>query len=179
MDLKVLTVPSDVEQRGTTLFYLDMISKGTSPKMAEMLAMQQAPGIGITNTQYLQDQNRWGTSILDRMNGDHRAVERLRKGLAKKGYKLKADDHYISSAANGFADPNAIVNSHQTFSELEKRVEESAKIRAETPPKEKVALNPQIVERIRQRKISENPDLARKDQREVIAGIINDHGSKS
>lgn len=161
------------------LRYLNMIADGTSPKMAEMLALQQPPGIGITNAVYISDQNRHGRSILDRHNGDVRATERLRKGLAAKGYQLKSDDHYIPTAANGFADPGAIVNQHQTFSELEKRVakrQEDAKER--TPPKS-VRLNPKIAERIRQQQIKSNPDAAHIPRKKAISDIIEKHGANA
>lgn len=160
--------------------FLEMVSRGTSPKFAEMLALQQPPGIGITNSQYLQDQNRWGRSILDRMNGDQRAVERLRKNLKSHGYSLKSDDHYISTAARFSGDPEAIVNHHQTFDELEKRVEgrRNAIESGEVKKQESVRLAPHIVERIRQQKIKENPDVAREDQKKVVAEIIDRHGSK-
>ena len=40
-------------------------------------------------------------------------------------------------------------------------------------------LNPAIVERIRQRKIKENPDLAHKNQRDLREQIIDQHGLKT
>lgn len=170
----------DLKARGDecVLRYLDMIAAGTTPKMAEMLALQQSPGIGVTNSQYLQDQNRWGRSILDRHNGDERAVERLRGALAKRGYKLRSDDHYISTAARFHGDPAAIVNEHSSFKDLERRVEERQKIKADTEPTPPTRLSPTIVERIRQRRIAENPDEARRDIREVTAEIVETHGAK-
>lgn len=175
--LSEIDIHPDVVAAGKGLRYLELVSMGNSPRMAEVFALQSPPGIGITNSQYLQDQNRWGTSILDRMNGNHRAVETLRKGLAKNGYKLKSDDHYISTAANGRHDPMAIVNEHQTFKELEARV--AAKAKAEKPTPKGCRLSPTIVERIRQREISANPDVAHKDQQEVVANIIDKHGSRA
>ena len=59
-------------------FYLRILSEGTPPRMAESLAMQQAPGIGITNAIFVQDQNRHGRTILDRMNGNPQQVEALK-----------------------------------------------------------------------------------------------------
>lgn len=180
---KDLDIHPDIIARGddAVVRFLEMVARGTSPRFAEMLAMQQPPGIGITQATYIQDQNRWGRSILDRMNGDQRAVTRLKDNLAKHGYSLKSDDHYISTAARFAGDPEAIVNQHQSFSDLEKRVEERRKKAesGEKAEKDRCRLNPVIVERIRQRKIKENPDVARLDQKKVVADIIDKHGAKS
>jgi hypothetical protein len=146
-------------------------------------------GVGITDAIFIADQNRHGTSILDRMNGDYRAVERLRKGLAKNGYTLKSDDHYISTAALKPNDPAAILNHTTGLGGLKKRMEDRGqsmdgeiKIKAREnglPTPIKHQLNPRIVERIRQQKIKENPDLARKDQRELCKQIIDERGTKA
>jgi len=144
-------------------------------------------GIGITDAIFIQDQNRHGTSILDRMGGDVRAVERLRKGLAKNGYTLKSDDHYIATAALKPNDPAAILNQTTGLAGLKQRLadrgqsmdgEISLKPRETKPVPIKHQLNPVIVERIRQQKIRENPDLARKDQRELRQQIIHESGTK-
>lgn len=145
-------------------------------------------GIGITDSVFIQDQNRHGRSILDRHNGDARAVERLRKALAANGYTLKPDDHYIPTVAERFGDPKAIVNHTQGLGDLKrtlqsrrKTVEGEINVQGEqtAPRQKKHRLHPTIVERIRERKIKENPDLARGDQRALREQIINQHGSKS
>tara|TARA_R110000868_G_scaffold33142_4_gene120686 strand:- start:31 stop:681 length:651 start_codon:yes stop_codon:yes gene_type:complete len=146
-------------------------------------------GVGITDAIFIADQNRHGTSILDRMNGDHRAVERLRKGLARNGYTLKSDDHYIATAALKPNDPAAILNHTTGLGGLKKRMEDRGQSmdgEIKIKPREnglptpiKHQLNPRIVERIRQQKIKENPDLARKDQRELCKQIIEERGTKA
>jgi hypothetical protein len=150
---------------------------------------ESSMGVGITDSVFIQDQNRHGRSILDRHNGDARAVERLRKALAKNGYALKSDDHYISTAAQKFGDPAAIVNHTTGLGGLKQRLEarnQHMEGEVNIKPREngierkvKHRLNPAIVERIRQRKIKENPDLARKDQRELREQIIDQHGLKT
>ena len=148
---------------------------------------QSSMGVGITDTVYIQDQNRHGRSILDRHNGDARAVERLRKALAKNGYSLKSDDHYIPTAGLPFGDPRAIVNHTQGLGDLRRHLEKNQRtvegevsVKGEAREiKKKHRLNPVIVERIRQREIAQNPDLAHKNQRELRESIIDKHGSKS
>ena len=149
---------------------------------------ESSMGVGITDSVFIQDQNRWGRSILDRMGGDHRAVERLRKGLAANGYTLKSDDHYITTAATKPNDPAAIVNHTTGLGGLKRRLEDRGQsMEGEInikprenglPTKIKHQLNPKIVERIRQQKIKENPDLARTNQRELRQQIVEQHGTK-
>jgi len=147
---------------------------------------ESSMGVGITDSVFIQDQNRHGRSILDRHNGDTRAVERLRKALAANGYNLKSDDHYIPTVAEKFGDPRAIVNHSQGLGDLRRTLESRRKTvdgeisitgEATGPRKKKNFLHPRIVERIRQQKIKENPDLARKDQRVLREQIIHQHGS--
>ncbi len=190
-ETKVLEIPDDIELHGRLSmrsgsktimqFYLERIAAGVTPKLAEALAMQQAPGIGITTAVFLQDQRRHGTSILDQYKGDHRQVEELRRGLARNGYKLKADDQYIATAARPgmSSDPLAIVNETQDFESLQKRNAERQAREQEQPAEVKQRLAPRIVERIRQQRIKQNPDLARTDQRELREEIISKHGTKA
>jgi hypothetical protein len=189
MKLKDLDIPDEIRQYGDCQmksgdqtimrFYLDRIAAGMSPRFAETLAMQEPPGIGITTSVFLQDQRRWGNSILDQHGGNELEVLGLKADLAKHGYKLKADDQYIKTAAEFRGDPRAIVNETQSFSDLEKGIKERQKRRAEEPAKIKRKLAPKIVERIRQQKIKSNPDLARKDQGELRHEIISKHGTKA
>jgi hypothetical protein len=185
--LKTLEIPEDITSYGDCMmrcgdktimqFFLQSVAEGTSPKMAEALAMQQSPGIGITNAIFQQDQNRHGRSILDRMNGDARAVERLRKQLAAQGYTLKSDDHYIPTCAARPGDVNALVtntNSHESVQRYADRLSaEQAK------PKPKVRLHPRIVNRIAEAKIQKDPSLAMKPRAELAASIVEEHGGSA
>jgi hypothetical protein len=179
--LQSLEIPDDILADQWQLDrYLQMVADGTTPKMAVLLASQKPCGIGITSSVFLQDQRRHGGSILDQMKSPGQ-VDALRKGLAKNGYRLKADDQYIATAArSGMAyDPEAIVNETQDFKSLEKKVAERQKIASEQPATIKRRLAPHLVERIRQQKIQKNPDLARTDQRELRERIIDKHGTKA
>ena len=196
--LKELDIPQDVLNLGDYLmkcgeetvleFYLRLITEGQAPRMAEALAMQQSPGIGITDTIYIADQNRHGQTILDRMGGDEAAVDRLSKGLARRGYKLKPHDHYIPTAARFANDPAAIVNHKQTLADLKRNVKDRGVAargivdadgdNSRAPAKKRYRLNPQIVERIDSRQVSENPDLMKIPKTERCAEIVEQHGSK-
>lgn len=171
--------------------YCNCIKKGSSPRFAaDLVALacgQATVGTGITDDVYIADQNRWGRSILDRMGGDVRAVQRLRTQLARNGYKLKSDDHYVETVARFPGDPQAIVNHGQGLSDLRQNLAKQGRtikgeieLKGEAKPSKRVhRLHPRIVERIRQQKINENPDLARIDQRALREEIVTKHGAKA
>ena len=176
--LKELHVPDDIAANELQFdHFVRMVADGQSEKMAAMLASQTAPGIGITNAIFQQDQRRHGNSILDRMNGDQRATERLRKQLASRGYKLKSDDHYIPTAAAFPGDPRAVVSNTRSHQEVQAHANDLAAKRAR--PQKKCSLNPRIVNRIAEKKIAEDPDLARKPRAELVESIVEQHGSGS
>lgn len=168
------------------------IAAGSTPKFAaDLVAMgcgQSSVGTGVTDDVYIQDQNRHGRTILDRYNGDERAVRLLAKNLARHGYALKATDHYVESVARFPGDPEAIVNHGQGLGTLHANLRKQGRtIRGEVeidaeptgPRKKKHRLHPRIVERIRKQKIAQEPSLAKADQRALRESIIEKHGSKS
>lgn len=195
--LKTLHIPSDIERYGhcqmrcgdRTIFqfFVDCVAGGTSPKMAEALAMQQAPGIGITDTNYIADQNRHGRSILERMNGDTVAVEVLRRKLKKNGYTLKSDDHYIETVARFPGDPAAIVNHTNTLGDMKRRLVNRGtpstgmmELKGDpelAPKRQKHRLNPRLVREIDDKNLQVNPDLKKIDVRDRHAEIVERHGS--
>lgn len=199
-ELKELEIPYDIlshshlkmrgdDERSVLDFYLDCIANGTAPRLAEALAMQQAPGVGITDTTFIADQNRFGRSILDRYHGNPKMVEVLRRNLAKHGYKLQSDDHYIPTVARFPGDPQAIVNHTQTLGDLQRNIERrgmslsdgaiNANGGSDRPPvPEQIhRLNPEIVKRIDGRNVKANPDLAKVPVRDRHAEIVDRHGS--
>jgi hypothetical protein len=188
-DLKELSIPLDIIEAGPDVceFFLNMVAKGESPNMAAIFAMRQPPGIGITDSIFISDQNRHGRSILDRMGGDARQVEFLRKGLAKNGYKLKDDDHYIPTAARFANDPEAVVNNTQTFGELKNKIAErgdtsygfvdTEKVEKKPVSKKKHQLHPRIINRIDQHMLKQDPGRASKSIPDRRAEIVERHGS--
>ena len=198
LDLPEIILDWHIEDRHTRVgsipvvdFYLQCLEKNDgSQKLAIQFTAyaigESSLGVGITDSVFIQDQNRFGRSILDRHNGDARAVERLRKALKRNGYNLKSDDHYIPTIAKRFGDPDAIVNHTQGMGDLRRRLEKrrttvegEISVKGEaTPVQRQHKLHPRIVERIRQQKIKQNPDLAHKDQRELREAIIDKHGAK-
>jgi hypothetical protein len=174
-DMAATSLMSNGKNR--VVFFLELVAKGESPKMAEVLATQSPPGIGITDDIYIADQNRHGRTILDQFNGNEAQLKIFAKELKKKGYTLKSTDKYIPTAATEFADPKAILNHGQNS--LKKLSEKK-----ETPPTRVKAcggkrLNEKIVRRIMQEKFAKDPGLRFKDTRELRESIIDKHGTKA
>lgn len=172
--------------------YRQCIREGSSEKFAlDLVALalgKSSMGTGITDDVYIADQNRHGGTILDRMGGNVRMVDRLAKALWKKhGYRLKPTDHYVESVARYTGDLDAVVTHGKGLGDLKRNLKKQGRtIKGEIeitgedtgPRKRKHLLHPRIVERIRQQKIKANPDLARQDQRKLRAEIIERHGAK-
>jgi hypothetical protein len=172
--------------------YRQCIREGSSEKFAlDLVALalgKASMGTGITDDVYIADQNRHGRTILDRMGGNERMVDRLAKALWKKhGYRLKPTDHYVESVARYTGDIDAVVTHGKGLADLKRNLKRQGRtikgeieIKGEDtgPRKRKHRLHPRIVERIRQQKIQANPDLARTDQRKLRAEIVERHGAK-
>lgn len=175
-----------------TEHYRQCIRNGSTEKFAcDLVALavgKSSMGTGITDDVYIADQNRHGRTILDRMGGNERMVNRLAKALWEKhGYRLKPTDHYVESVARYTGDLDAVVTHGKGLGDLKRNLKKQGRtvkgeieIKGEDtgPRKRKHALHPRIVERIRQQRIAANPDLARIDQRKLRAEIIEKHGAK-
>ncbi len=177
-------VPRDVADRGAACvkLYKKCLKNGCSPRFAEMLALQQAPR-GFTDDVFLAQR---GT--LDQQIKDPEALRRITSNARKKGYAPKPTDYYDPGVARYPGDPEAFFNHGQGRGKL-KEVLESRGVESEgavttkrreplVEPKKRVhRLHPRLVKRHMQRMVKENPDLARKDKREMVHEIVTKHGS--
>lgn len=84
-------------------FYRNLIAKGESPRLAEMLAARQAPGIGMTDSIFLQ--GRWNGGI-----GDEQVAELYRSRARAAGVNPEGKA-YCSQLASYPGDPRAWVDS--------------------------------------------------------------------
>lgn len=190
----VQEIPWDIQQAGddVVLFYLYLLQeKQQSPAWAAMLALRQPPRV-MTDDVALS-----GAPTIGEMYAkDPETTARLCQAAMKLGYKPKGSDFYNSAVASQMGDPLAFMNHGQGRGHVRKVLEsrgynvsrggaetqsmfnvEAREPDADLHEQPKHKLNPRIVERIRKRKLKENPDLARKDQREVRAEIVSQHGS--
>ena len=196
--LKQLEIPGDIDRYGdcpmrcgdkTILeFFVERVTAGVSPRMAEALAMQQAPGVGVTDTNFISDQNRHGRSILDRMNGSTVMTELLRRNLKKHGYTLKSDDHYIPTVARFPGDPEAIVSNTNTLGDMKRRLQNRGvqtqgmfsmdADNSRPPAPKKHLLNPKIVDQLDRQNLQQNPDLIAVPKHQRHAELVEKHGAQ-
>lgn len=175
-------VPKEVLDRGCEDFYLSMINKGESPRMAEMLALRQAPCINTDDT-FLA-----GQGTLDRQIKHEKMLDHITQSAIRHGYKPRPTDVYNSAIARFPGDPRAFLNHGEARSKVRDVCESegwscegAVKVKGRQPedePKPVHKLAPKIVDRICKQKINENPDLARIDRRDLEAEVISKHGKK-
>ena len=187
-----MVIPYDIEQAGEEVinFYLFLVApeskggKGQSPRMAEMLALQQAPRC-MTDDVFLG-----GVGTLEKQlpNAQHREI--VMKNAMKHGYKPKVTDYYLASVARFPGDPEAFVNHGQGLwyakKLLERRgngAEGAVTLQTREPEEDPYEnpvhrLNPKIVKRKMKQIVEANPALALKDKRELTEAIVDKHGKK-
>lgn len=181
--MTTIKIPYDIERAGLTERYIELIEvHGNSPRMAEMLAMRQPPRC-LTDDVIMA-----GVGTLDQQIKDPQQLNAIVTAARKKGYNPKPTDFYNQAVATEIGDPKAFINHGQGRSHVKKTLEERGmggegmvNVKSREPehdPHEKPVhrLNPKIVNRIRDRKITENPDLARQDQAELVHSIVERHG---
>lgn len=163
-------------------FYHQIVSRGTGPVMAHMLASQQPP-VCRTDSELMAGQNK----IKDLPDGYR---QMLCRALKKNGATFSIHDSYHGGPANFLGDPECLVGHGHGRSHM-KRLCEKRGLKGsgvvdvdgtkcvEQKPLERVhQLHPRIVENIRQRMIDEDPGLAFQDQRELRESIIDKHALK-
>lgn len=174
-----------LDDGGTKVYDPPLPEPVSTAKFDEMCATRTPPG-ALTDDVFLS-----GIGTLDQQIKNKRQLDEIVKAARKRGYNPRPTDFYNPNLANGIGDPAAFLNHGKGLSHI-KRVAEARGASCETetgrvlavarepesdPHVPKVKLAPKIVERIRRRKIKENPDLARKDQNEIRAEIVQQHGS--
>lgn len=161
----------------TKAFYVEMVLNGVSTRLAEMLALRQPPKI-MTDDVMLA-----GMPTLANMPADARnaIVQRARQF----GYNPKDSDVYLDSVASTPGDPMAFVNHGQGRGHVKKVLEyrgQASEGMVNTKyrePEEEVRgekLSKKIANRIYRNMVRENPDIARKEVREVMGSIVDKHG---
>lgn len=126
----------------------------------------------------------YGT-LRDQVQGEE-SLRAVVEGAKRQGYTPNASDVYMPGVADSIGDPKAFFRA-DAVSDIRKRADArgnglqgrvEVKARPQDRPAKRVALNSRIVEEMRREEIRKNPELARKDQRELRAEIISKHGSK-
>lgn len=181
------TIPSDVQRAGPACVkhYKQCLKNGCTPVFAEMLAMRSAPR-SMTDDVFLADRGTLNKQIKDK-----KSLGKVIHAARKAGYNPKPTDYYDPGVARFPGDPEAFFNHGSGRGKLkevfERRgVESDGSVNAVTtkrreplvdPRKPVHKLHPRLVQRHLRKMISDNPDLARKDRKELKHEIIQKHGS--
>jgi len=154
-----LTHPVMVTKQRATIYLLAR-ENGTSPRMALMLAVQQAP------EERTADQWHRGNKHFSKELGEKHA-DRIRKLVARHGVTMGPHDDYLPWMAKYPGDPDAVVSGHQGPREQIQRA--AAKLadherrKAEQP---RVALREDLVQEELEKVYEAHPDMRRASQKE-------------
>jgi hypothetical protein len=182
-----MTIPIDVQEAGPACVkhYKKCLKNGCAPKMAEMFALRAAPR-SMTDDVFLAGRGTLNQQIKDKVS-----LTNVVRAARKNGYNPRITDYYDPGVARFPGDPEAFFNHGQGRGKLKQVFEQrgvmsdgatnAVSTQAREPlvdPKKPIhKLHPRLVQRHLRQMVSANPDLARKDQKELKHDIINKHGS--
>lgn len=108
------------------MFFVEMVNAGQSPRMAEMLALRQAPKAD-TDRELLAGQG----TLLDQI-GSEKQTEYVVAEARRQGYNPGINDVYAPTHALSTGDPYAFVKSKGDLKRARQRVEDSYETRDDT-----------------------------------------------
>lgn len=165
-------------------FYRKLIARGESPRMAEMLALRQAPR-GMTDSVFFE-----GTKPIGKAYGNYQqGLEQLVDRAKKNGYTPNANDVYDSGLARFPGDPEAFIppSGGRGYVKrlLEKRgwsAEGAVSVKGRQPERDPNEGKPKLADKVANKlvdhMVKKNPDLKRVDRRELKAEVVHKHGAK-
>lgn len=165
--------------------FLDMIQKGESVKMAEMLATRKAPSLGINDQTYFA--NKRG-DLLDQFNGSEIVLKQWNDEYRRRtGEDIPKDAVIFRSLASGPGDPDAVLSHKQSLAEIKAKMKvrniriegDWEQVPVAAPPKPQlIRMGADLVEKYVDEYIVENPDLQHEDRNELREMVIEKHSRK-
>jgi len=183
-----IDIPDDITEAGPNVVaaYCNMVAQNTSPRLAEMLALRQAPRC-MTDSVFFSS-----VGTLDKQFGnDTESLNRTVSIAKKHGYTPNPNDYYNASLANFVGDPKAFIPATGGRGHIQKVCEErgtacsgAVTVKARQPDSDpldnpKCKLNPRIVNRKVNQMIANNPVLAHKNRRDLVSRVVEKHGKQS
>lgn len=177
----------NVKRHGSaaTMEFLRLIESGESVKIAEMLVTRHAPSLGITDQTY--QKNRPG-SLLDQFNGSQVVLDAWNAEYKRcTGENIPGDAVIFRGLANRAGDPAAVLTHKNSLSDIKAamklrniKVEGDWEIVPESraPVIQETRMAPDIVDRYVNEYISDDPDLAKVDRKELEEMVIEKHSRK-
>lgn len=180
------TIPIEVLHAGLPAVerYNACLARGESKRMAEMLALRQAPGLSGTDTAF------FACGTLDKQIKDPARLQILKENARREGIQLTGNEVYQSALCrDGYPlDPRACIAQSEGRGRIKRMCEESGSgcegsvvVKArqlEQERKAKYRLNPRIVKQ-KLRQALKNPENARYTKRELVEQIVDKHGSRT
>lgn len=175
-------IPQDVLEAGMACIerYCRMVMDGTSPRLAEVLALRRPPRAN-TDREFFE-----GHCNGNQFSGNEEQGEYLRRQALQHGYNPGRNDVYISQLAAFPGDPKAFVPASGGRSHIASVLRErgwgssgSVNVAAqetEFDPTPKTPLAEDLVQRHMKRRMKDNPDMTAKQKRELREQVIQDHG---
>ena len=163
--------------------YAQIVAKGESPMMAEMLALQKAPG-GVSDIGFMEGHG----TLADQFKGDERGLEIVLKRCARKGFKPNMHDVYVPAFGNSKHIEHAFISRDNARGQVRRAaeinglaVEGTINVKGRQPevdPLENAPrLAPKIARRLVKEKLAKDPDLLRKSTvREQMEEVTHKHG---
>lgn len=185
MSTSVLLDLEEIARRGTKAqeVYDDCVGRGESHRLATMLALQQAPRV-LTDAVFLA-----GFGTLDKQVKSDEQCNWLVSRAKAQGYDVGPNHVYNPHLARFTGDGEAFIPPSDARGHVQKICEKrglecngAVNVKAvqrdpQPQPKSKgKRLASNIVDRIEQRMLTENPDLKHKNRRELRESIVDKHG---
>ncbi len=173
----MLTVPQDVIDAGQDAVehFVVMVNKGESPRVAEMCALQKAPGVqgdqGFFEGRHTLDQQ---------FAGDERGLATVLRSAKRHGFTPRYTDVYEPGLCRpevGQGDPQAFVSATDGRSHANKLRDQML---ADTPQNRKapVRMGKNLTEKFIKKATAKDPSFARLNKSDQRAEVIRRHGSK-
>ncbi len=176
-----MNIPEDVKDRGVGAchVYVQAINSGTSPKMAEMFACQQAP---TSSTD--RDLGRGSKRLLDQFDGDDMYVEGIVSEARRHGYNPNPNYIYDQQLASFSGDPDAFVPPHDAKAHYKRIIEKQGrscdelhvKVEKRDEEVEQIPLGENIVKHLVSKEVQAHPEAAKESYKDLAQEMINRHG---
>lgn len=159
--------------------YLDLLRRGNSPMLAEMLALRRAPG-AKTDREFLA-----GRGTLADQIGDSAQLQAIVAAAKRQGYTPGANDVYDPGLARRMGDPEAFIPAHDARGHVRRVCEARGwaahgmvEVKGRQPDQEpeNCRLAPDLIEERMRHMVADNPELACTDKAELAAEIVEKHG---
>lgn len=178
---------STVKQYGAAAVnkFIELLEKGESVKMAEMLVTRTPPRLGITEHTY--QRNR--VSLLEQCSGSPVVLKQWQDQYRREtGEELPSDAILMRSLARHAGDREAVISHKHSLADV-MRMARRRNLKVEgdwnidpnpsiAPEVQKYRMDPALVETYVDEYIKDNPDMAEMSRNEIREFVVDKHSRK-